>query len=494
MKNIPSIFLLWALSLFLATQASAKNIDIGKGSGSLVINAMGGSLDIAEGDTLTIATGTYSEATFVHLKNVTIVPAEGGVIMKGAISIGDDTNVTFDGTVLSGEKYPYGFVFSGPSFAFTPATNLSPRVVGNTQNVTIKGILCQNNAGLINGANVGLVYDGTPATALYYNLAADTVKLTGAAVVYLGTYAQINAFQDVNIGMTLKNFIVVNDGTGAVQKVNGRGIYNMVADHWVITGPTKTWTGDMGVFYVEGNCTLKNIYRNGGWGWLMRIFNCSLYTPSTSYVYNCIDVNTVSYGTIETRVTADFSKSIPLVGNDMKIYNVTSGNKGNVTKWTSNLCIGLGNSDHATPTPHIYETDIVNCLAFNNTTLDHNSLYEDASDGPKIMVKSNNVTIEGPLPDGYLADTEKFYPANNKDNPLIGKGKVVPETATDIYGNPRGDSYDIGAVQHREDSAAQEPDKADAFLGHADLSTNLPSTTPPDTSTNSTSAPTTNTP
>ena len=460
---------LLALALFLTMQAFAKTINIGKGSGDVVVKGMEGSLDIAEGDTLILAKGTYSGGVFVHLRDVTIIPAEGGVVFKGPIMIGDDTKVTFDGTVLSGENHPYGFVFSGVGMAFMPATNLSPRVVGNTKNVTVKGIWCQNNAGLLHGANVGLVYDGTPETALNYNFTADTIKITGGAVVYLGTYAPVNTFQDVSIGMTLKNVVVINDGTAATQKVNGQGIYNMVADNWVITGPTKTWTGDVGVFYVIGNCTLKNIYRNGGWGWLMRIFNCSLYTPSTSYVYNCIDVNTISYGTIETRVTGDFSKTIPLAGNDMKIYNVTSGNKGNVTKWTSNLCIGLGNSDGAKPTPHVYETDIINCFAFNNTTLDHNSLYEDASNGPKVMVKENNVVVEGPLPEGYLVDMEKFYPV--KDGPLVGKGQVIPETAMDIYGNPRGNSYDIGAVQHREKSSPGEPDKADLFLGRTNAPT-----------------------
>lgn len=454
-------------------RASAKNIDIGKGNGAITVNGMGGSLDVAEGDTLTIAKGTYEEATFVHLHHITIVPAKGGVTFNGSIVIGDDSNVTFDGTVLSGENSPYGFVFLR-SLAFTAGNNLNPPVVGNVQNCTVKGIWCKNNAGLLNGANDGgLVYDGTPEKALYYNMTADTIKLTGGAVAYLGTYAPIEALQDVNIGMTLKNFIVINDADHDIQRVNGRGLYNMVADHWRITGPTKNWTGDMGVFYVEGNCTLKNIYRNGGWGWLMRIFNCSLKTPSTSYVYNCVDVNTVSYGTIETRVTGHLKAPIPLVGNDMKIYNVTSGNKGNVTGWTSNLCICLGNSDGDNP-PHVYDTVITNCFAFNNKTLVKDSLYEDASESPKHIIKSNNVVVEGPLPDGYLEDMTKFYPA--KDGPLIGKGQVVPETATDIYGNPRGDSYDIGAVQHVE--GPSNSDKGNAFIDHADLSTNLPPGSP----------------
>ncbi len=73
--------------LFLLTQASAKTVTIGSGSGSLSVTSMG-SLSLVSGDVLSITTGTYSGGTFTNLSGITIVPATGGVIFTGTIYLG----------------------------------------------------------------------------------------------------------------------------------------------------------------------------------------------------------------------------------------------------------------------------------------------------------------------------------------------------------------------------------------------------------------------
>jgi len=436
--------LLLALALFPLAQAEAKTVTIGTGSGTLSVTSMS-SLSLVPGDTIAITSGTYNGATFIHLNNVTIVPKTGGVTFHGPVGIGDDVSVVFDGTVLPGVMY--GYTFSGAvSAAFASV------VFGNTVNCTIKGVQAINTGGcVLDGSGEQITYTGTPASCIYYNMTLDTIKETGTASIYSGTWAANSIYHNVNIGMTLKNIVCLNDGSGPTAKVVSYSLYNMVADNWIITGPTIGNTGDGGIFNVIGNCTLKNIYRNGAWGWLLRVFNCSLNMPSTTYVYNCVDIGNTAYGSIDTRVNSTdilAATTIPIVGNDIKVYNVTAGNHLNGTGYRSNLLIDYDNSDHVTPTPHVYETDIINCFTFNNANPAgvNNGLYADVADAPKVVVMSNNIDVLGVLPAGYLTDANKFYPAPG--GPLIGTGLTESINPTDVYSIFRGAVFDIGAVQH----------------------------------------------
>lgn len=446
-------------------EAEGKTVRMGKAGEPIVVTSMKG---LESGDTIQIPKGTYPGGTFTHLKGITIVPDEGGVTFNGPISIGDDNGVVFDGTVLSGVTY--GFTFSNFSQGFA-AFQPTQEAIGNMQNCAIKGVQVLDTGGSVLDGNAGsIIYDGTPETCLYYNMTLDTIKETGRSIVYSGTWAANSTYKNVNIGMTMKNIICESNGTGSPTKVLSYSLYNMVADNWQIIGPTQK-AGDTGVFSIYGNCTLKNIYRHGGWGWLLRIFNCSLNKSSTTWVYNCIDVDTVTYGTVDTRIdVADINANpdakIPIVGNDTKIINVTSGNKGNVTGFTSSLAIVYSTSDRATPEPHMYEADIINCVAFNNKALNHSSLFLDGDiTAKKNIVQKNNIDIVGPIPDGYFVDQVKFYPA--KDSPLIGKGMVVPEVTKDIYGNPRGDTNDVGAVQYKEGVTPEPEPPSDAATNSA---------------------------
>jgi len=453
---LPKCLLLLALILLSLTPASATVHTLGTGSGHLTVTSMS-SLSLVSGDTISITTGTYGAGTFINLNNITVIPATGGVTFTGSVNIGNDSSVSFDGTVLPGVTYGYTFsTKNAGSGAFYPySTAYNTPSVGDTINCSIKGVQLLNTGGpVLNGVgtnNPYLYYTGTPATCLYYNMTLDTILETGASTVYNGVYMANTSFVAVNIGMTAKNVVCVNDGTGNCQKIQGNSLYNLVADNWTIVGPTLTNTGDDGDFYVDGNCILRNIYRNGGWGWFARIRNVSLGTPSTSYVYNVVDVNNVAYGSIDTLVNylgGDIypNAPIPTVGNNIVIANFTSGNHQNETGYTTDLCIDYGNSDDQTP-PTIYTTSLINCMAFNNPGSPGTSLYTPEVATTLIsLIKTDNIDIVGALPAGYLTDTEKFYPASGSS--LVAGGTSESFDPTDLYGASRGSSYDIGAVQH----------------------------------------------
>ena len=450
-----------AVFLFLpVTQADAKTVPIGKGSGQLTQTSMSG---LEEGDTLVIAKGIYSGGTFTNLKGVTIVPETPGVTFKGSIIINHNDKVTFDGMYPVNSDNPdptsvpkpvYGYTFSGfNGDAFVP--------LGNNMNLTIKGVLCSDIRGAIDGGPKKIItYTGTDETTLYKNLTVDYLKCTGRTTVYSGTWEPPTTYNNVNIGMTLKHVVIVNDGSGITIKVFGNSIYQMVADTWNIVRPTLIMTGDCGVFHIAaGNVTLRNIYRNGGWGDLLRIWNCSLREPSDTYMINCIDINTESYNTIDCNIDPRklaLNAKIPIVGNNVHLFNVTSGDKKDISQWVSQLLI-LGNMSDGT---HDHTVEIKNCFAFN--AMDdwrgtHTSLYVlNGSSSLKGMIMANNVDVFGPLPDGYLIDKVHFYPSSG--SPLIGTGVVLPEVTTDIYGHPRGDKPDIGAVQHSDNKIDENYD------------------------------------
>lgn len=439
-------------------RGDAKVVHIGNGSGTLSQTSMD---NLEEGDTIVIAKGTYSGGTFTNLKNVTIVPEAPGVTFTGAITINHNEKVTFDGLypVASDDddalkansstkrKPVYGYTFSGfNGYAFHP--------LGNNTDLTIKGLLCANIACVIDGGPKKiLTYTGTDDTTLYKNLTVDYLKCTGRTVVYDGTWEPSTTYNNVNIGMKLKHVIIANDGTGNAVKVFGFSIYQMVAEDWIAVGPSKTMQGDCGFFTIEaGNVILRNIYRNGGWGNLLRIWNCSLREPSDTYMINCIDMNTSNYTTFDCSIDThklNLTGEIPIVGNNGHALYVTSGDKKDMTTWATTLLI-VGNMFDGS---HQYTAEIKNCFAFSaaktpssgTSSLIKHMLADSKFEG---LVQANNIDVFGPLPDGYLLDKTYLNPAPN--GPLIGKAEVIPDITTDIYGTPRGDKPDIGAVQHFE--------------------------------------------
>lgn len=457
-------------------QVGAKIVHVGKGSGALNLDSMNG---LEEGDTVVIKHGTYSGGTISNLIGITIMPETPGVAFNGTFHIGKNKKVTIDGTTLAaaeddnsallddkkakGDKKPeivYGYTFSGLNHehAFVPT--------GNNTDLTIKGIWFKDISAM-DGSGDLMTYDGKPETTLFYNLTLDTVKFTGHADIYDGTWAPPKSYKNVNIGMVLKNVIFINDGTQENTKFFGNSIYKMTADHWIIIGPTIN-LHDVGILVVMGNGTFKNIYRNGGWGYVLRIWNISLGETADSYFYNVIDVNSTRYGTLDSRVDSSLLNEkgpIPVLGGNMHVFNVTSGNKYDVTnEYISPLLVVgamTGNDGH------VYTTEMRNCFCFH--PIGH--ILQNNSGTPPVAVDvSNNIEIPGSrsnagykggaLPDGYVSDMIKFCPSSGSK--LIGAGMAIPQVTTDIYGNPRTDSNDIGAVQYTDSTAT---DKIDAFFG-----------------------------
>ncbi len=432
-----------------------------------------GSQGLSSGDTLAIQSGTYSGATFRSLTGITIIPTGVGVTFTGAINVGMTNNVKFDGTVLSGVTYGYIFTGTSSHYCFEPSGGTN-----NNQNLTIKGFLFDHSGTVIDGDPTSpsrIVYNGTPATTLFYNLTLDTLKLLGAPHIYGGTFQLNTSYQNVNIGMNMRNLIFVNDGSYDNIKIRSHSLFNFLIDNWSVTGPSIN-NLDSGLMYNEGgNGTIRNIYRYGGWGYIVRLWNVSMNTIGDSYLYNIIDISSTAYGTIDSRVdiaSINESGSIPLLGGNMHIFNVTCGDKYDTNNGyvTALLILGAmtGNDGHH------YTTEMRNCFAFYNINSNPSSILLNNSSGTALLSMSNNLDIPGgvwktnyhggALPAGYVTDMHKFYPSPG--GPLIAQGTTIAQTATDIYGSPRTGAYDIGAVQHDSivpTAAITSPTSASSF-------------------------------
>ena len=421
----------------------ACTVNLGSGSGALTIDAT----SAHSGDVVCVMSGTYSGGNFSDLDHVTILPA-GPITFTGSIGIHNTKGLTIDGTFLPGETY--GFTFNGGGHAFDPGTGAE----AHNEDVTFRGGSFDHTDIFVGDGN-RITYDGSPATTLFTNLKIDTVKLTGNALAYNGTWEAVTTYHNVVMGLTISNVVALNEADQSSMRVFGNSLYHVLADHWTISGESLSANeGDYGIFeIVGGNATLRNIYRNGGYGYITRLWNVSIGGESDSYLYNIIDVNSSEYGTADVRIDPAQmagSGNLKLTGNNIHLFNITSGNKktrrvgsdGHMYYRTPLAIIGAFNDGTKT-----YDVELRNCFAFNNEQDDGGDVLARVyAPNDTHYIESNNVAVQGSLPDGYLVDLQSYTPTAS--GPLANAGLSIPETANDINGKPRGAKYDIGAVEH----------------------------------------------
>jgi hypothetical protein len=415
---------------------------IGLGSGILSLP-----VGLKPGDIVNINAGTYPGINVSGLTGVTFLPVGGTVTFTSSIILGKTENIIFDGSGLAGVKY--GFIYGGTGTVFNHGG-------GNNVNDLFKAFsIAKTVSNIFDGSGNAITYTGTPQTALYYGLTVDTFAFGGPTLLYNGTWESPLTYHNVNIDSLFSNIIVTNDGTGSGTKVFGNSIYALRAYNWTVTGPTLTNNGDLGIFEIlSGNSWLANIYRSGGWGYIQRLFQVVLggllFTNQDSYIYNVIDVNTVHYGTVDVRIDTSLLNSkatIPLTGGNFFFLNNDSGDKTDDGTYVTNaVVLGAMVDDQG----KMYTATIQNNFAWNamaTTQSGGSSLLKNNSNGQALIVESNNIDlIPGvPLPSGYLIDKINFVPSVG--SLLIGKGTSESIVIVDIYGKPRTNPPDIGAVQ-----------------------------------------------
>ncbi len=396
------------------------------------------------GDTLAIRSGNYEKGgSFSNLKNITIINSGGILDFGQSVSLGRLSHVSISGAGVKGLKYGIRFQHYKGN-AFTLAGSCSRLSISFCEYINMDGTV-------LDASTFFTVYNGDPATLALFRTTISNQKLVHSGALFVGSWASTASFQNVVDSIAFLNIIIDSTESDVVQ-VLGSSIYRLMASDWRITGPCPNGKHDAGIFQTHGNGTLRNIYRRGGWGYLWRVWNVGLNGRADSYVYNCIDLSSDCYGTLDVRMEAEDTTTgnqVPYCrGASMHVLNNTSGNKKNAVHYVSVLVIaGQFFSKNG------YVLEIRNNLSFNTATDNANTLVKQNTEDP-LTDTSNNIYVADPIASGILLDTVDCR--LNPSGRAIDRAVSIPFINSDIDGirRPVGKAADIGAREFPNVNAA----------------------------------------
>lgn len=429
--------------LVFTLQVYPHTVLIGSGSGSVVRQDMNG---LNPGDTLAIRAGRYEKGgLFFNLRGITIVNHDGIVEFGSTVSIGNLKKVSISGSGVTGIFYGFLFRnFHGDAFMLQASCSFLSLAYCEYRNL---------DGTAFNASQFFTTYSGDTATFALYKTTFSYQKLVNSGLFFMGSWASPKSFQNVSDSTAFLHFIIDSTASEGCQVI-GQSIYRMLASDWRITGSFSNAKHDVGIFQTAGNGTVCNLYRKGGWGYIWRIWNLGLNGRAESYLYNCIDLSTMNYGTIDTRMEVGDTtngKTVPFLrGGSMHVLNNTVGNKqtlGYVSQLViaGSFCSACG-----------YHLEVRNNLCFNTVATGFDQIVKQNTSDP-LLDTSNNLYSVDPIAQGILLDTIQCN--LNPAGPAIDNGLNFSFINTDIDGvhRPIGKSADIGA---REYAGAQTlPDK-----------------------------------
>ncbi|MEO6963073.1 MAG: PKD domain-containing protein [Puia sp.] len=407
-----NIFLL----LFIFSGIYAKTVVIGTGAGKVAVQNMNG---LYPGDVLAINPGSYSGATFSNLKGITITNNKGAVSFSGTVNLNTLVECSFTG------------------FQFINVTGTAILWGGNSRRCMEKNIFFSNVQGDANNASDHNPYTGDTASLKLFMCTFDSLTLFRSGMVMMGSWGDAASgicFMDSIVFSRIKVDSTITNGT----ELRGT-FFRMDAHDWrVIYKGTNLVLGDVGIFYITGSAYIHNIYRNGGRGYIARIWHCGLkgQQAGNTYFYNNIDLNSSVYGSIDSRSEASEATKYTH-GGSCYIFNNTAGNKAdNIGYWSSLAVIGTFVSP--------YKCEVRNNLGFNINSWGHPQIVMNQGSG-NLPDSSNNLYFD--KPDGVVDPVTGIPTANS---PVLAKGLNVSWITDDFYHQARSGVFDIGAVQHGE--------------------------------------------
>ena len=342
--------------------------------------------------------------------NITYIADRGLVIFTSQVKLGNTLHIKFDG--------PSGFKYTGKDFSVFGSGN------GNNIGDTIRNFDFGNTAETVFDAITKiydkkgsmLTYDGTPGSAVFWGLTVDSFQVTGKTSLYQGPWEANNTYHMVTVGPRFSHGKFINDGSGDNQKLRGNSIYGLQVSDWVVKGPTLSGGGDYGIIFIVGSGTVRNIYRDGGWGYLERIVVMQLGGipfDQTCSLSNCVDVNSTHYGTADVRIEPSWlntKAAIGLSGADFSFTHNISGNKtDNGDYVTSAVVLGsMRDEEGKIWTMHLRQNIAFNAMpsAMSNAS----SLLKNNSYGLVILDSAGNLDLPPgiPIPAGLL--DKKYFP------------------------------------------------------------------------------------
>lgn len=350
--------------------------------------------------------------------------------VPGTTYIGDSTlKITSTVTLMSNVTFDAGggwYVGTGPAF----------RSNGGAVNVSVYNISSRTASQIFYGSGTS-VYNGTPQSALWYNLRTKNITCIGATMMYNGVWDGPRTLRNLCIGFYSYGTTIINDSTVTGcgnQKVWGHSIYAFTADNWNVSGTTKQRLVDNGVVQIEsGNGKVINSYRNGKMcGYWFRLLGMAKlsgipFNQDSSGIYNTVDANTTAYGTLDGRIdTSRLIKTgaVTSSGGDIWFVNNTSANK-------SDLVVVNGIGGYVTSaavigampgfTFHVNKSIAFGAQYKTDGSTNNSSLIKDNRSGAGTIDSSNNIDIPPgvQIPAGIVDSTFYSLKAVGAQRPTI---------------------------------------------------------------------------
>jgi len=415
---------------------NAKTVVIGNGTGSVSQTSMTG---LTPGDVLAIRPGSYTGGNFSNLSGITIINNGGLVTFTGFVTLANNVDVTISGTGLS--SLQYGFAFSGGGFNITSRCQ-GLRLYNFYANKTGRFIDVSEN-------QTTTTYNGTANSIRLQNATLANLRLINCGNMICGSFG--HAYNLANFVDSIAAYNIIYDSVPDIgQVVSAANIYRFDFHDMTIHLPSTVHSGkDIGVFSINGGTgQLHNIYRSGGWGWLIRIFGAAIgNVPGDVWVYDNIDLNGTCYGTAEVRSDSiEWSNTNNLLtGINIHIINNTGGNKiDNFGTYTTAVAL----------IPNLvpgYTAEVRNNLAFNNQNPGRAGGGVEFWQPANPPVMSNNFYYNDYNAAGLVDAVNCFLKSTS---PVVDAGTTVSRTNKDFAGvsRPQGKAYDAGAREFNQNT------------------------------------------
>jgi hypothetical protein len=309
-------------------------------------------------------------------------------------------------------------------------------VIGNNQLIRCYGGTANSSfSNFIDVSNNSMTYNGNNNTKVIYKWSLANWTLNNSGKIISTGWSDGNKLQNVIDSIALTNFTIPNPTDNNLITYHN-GLYHFDFNYWTITGIGAQTGGDIGIIYGGGNGTIRNWWREGGWGYIARISLQSLDNiTSDSYFYNNLDKNSTNYGTFDIRSDMFSGGSTGMAGSNVHIFNNTSYNKQD----------NFGTNVYNTAIVAIFNMPGSTVEVRNNTCIANQDNLVIYNNNPN--AQSNNIYYS--TSGAANIDLSTFKP--NSGSPLIGAGIVVnnptPGGGTDYYHLQRPNPPSIGFAE-----------------------------------------------
>lgn len=402
-------------------------IDIGPGSGNLVIDGV--SLSLKCKDLIRIKGGTYNGIT---IKN--IISSDGCPITiknDGLVQIVGNNSMVFynlKNVIVSGNGTP------GISKGFLLRDNPYRAVAidGAVNNFTFQHVEFKNIANLVISIPFNSNYTGAEDSYLknlkFLNISCDNTNQ------FIGSSGSV---EKGSIKGLIKNieiaYVDFKNSPNVGEVVYLGNVENYNVHHNKIDNINTNNNKHNGIFLLCGNGQFHNNYVSNHQGNAIRAHAFSVgSTPKDVLIYNNIVINSRKYSAFEVQGFAQNITAGATTFVNAKVFNNTCGNLNTSNDWVGGVV-------------DVYTLIGGKCDVFNNLGFN----FQDGSgimnqQGDLLINTSNNLYFKTSKDAGILDESSLKLSGNSSAKQ---KGITPPFMITDYYGTSRGATLSIGAVE-----------------------------------------------